>query len=88
MNQNFEITGFLYGMNASFIEELYQLYKTKPELLDEEWKVFFKNNTPLSDVTFKTSSKVILGEEKPLPVKASANITNFAANTNQVVKIV
>ncbi|MEE1610708.1 2-oxoglutarate dehydrogenase E1 component [Microvirga sp. CF3016] len=40
-NQNFLNTAFLYGANASYIEELQARYEKDPSSVDAEWQAFF-----------------------------------------------
>jgi 2-oxoglutarate dehydrogenase E1 component len=40
-NQNFLNTAFLYGANASYIEELQARYEKDPASVDAEWQAFF-----------------------------------------------
>ncbi|PLX37919.1 MAG: 2-oxoglutarate dehydrogenase E1 component [Hyphomicrobiales bacterium] len=40
-NKAFALTSFLYGGNASYLEELYARYQDEPASLDEEWRDFF-----------------------------------------------
>ncbi len=40
-NDRLERTSFLYGANASFVEELYARYQGDPQSVDAEWRTFF-----------------------------------------------
>ena len=40
-NSIFDETAFLYGGNATFIEELYEQYKKNPASVDPSWRSFF-----------------------------------------------
>jgi 2-oxoglutarate dehydrogenase E1 component len=40
-NENFLNTAFLYGANASYIEELHARYEKDPSSVDAEWQAFF-----------------------------------------------
>jgi 2-oxoglutarate dehydrogenase E1 component len=42
-NAAFARTSFLYGGNASYIEDLYARYETDPAALDAEWQAFFRD---------------------------------------------
>ena len=42
-NATFALTSFLYGGNASYIEDLYARYEANPASVDAEWQVFFKS---------------------------------------------
>ena len=41
-NSVFDETAFLYGGNATFIEELYQKFKKNPASVDPSWRAFFE----------------------------------------------
>ncbi len=40
-NAAFALTSFLYGGNASYIEDLYGRYRADPQSVDAEWQAFF-----------------------------------------------
>jgi len=40
-NEEFERTSFLFGANASFVEDLYARYKQDPTSVDEDWREYF-----------------------------------------------
>src|SRR5687767_4190972 len=40
-NEAFAQTAFLYGGNASYIEDLYARYQQDPKSVDAEWQAFF-----------------------------------------------
>jgi 2-oxoglutarate dehydrogenase E1 component len=42
MTKDFEHSGFLFGGNSVFIEELYQKYLENPNSVDQSWAEFFK----------------------------------------------
>ncbi len=42
-NATFALTSFLYGGNASYIEDLYARYEANPASVDTEWQSFFKS---------------------------------------------
>ena len=42
-NEAFALTSFLYGGNASYIEDLYARYLENPASVSEEWHTFFKD---------------------------------------------
>ena len=51
-NAAFALTSFLYGGNASYIEDLHARYEVDPNSVDAEWQAFFaslKDNA--ADVT-------------------------------------
>ena len=66
MSKDFERTGFLFGANSVFIEELYQQYLNDPSSVDQSWIEFFSKQPDISP--FKSTSKVII---KDLPKQES-----------------
>src|SRR5712691_6507348 len=42
-NSAFARTSFLYGGNASYIEDLYAKYETDPAAVDAEWQELFRS---------------------------------------------
>ncbi len=52
-NQAFASTSFLYGANASWIEELYARFKENPQSVDEQWQAFFKDLKDDTDTVIK-----------------------------------
>jgi 2-oxoglutarate dehydrogenase E1 component len=69
MDKNLKQTSFLFGSNAVFIEELYQLYLSDHKAVDESWQNYFQNieNNNSYQVN-KTIAHVITSpQEKPLP---------------------
>ena len=40
-NEQFLLSSFLYGGNASYIEDLYSRYKTDPTSIDPTWVGYF-----------------------------------------------
>src|ERR1700745_442596 len=42
-NAAFARTSFLYGANASFIEDLYARYEADPKAVDAQWGEFFQS---------------------------------------------
>ena len=41
-NEQFQLTSFLDGANASYIEQLYARYEADPSSVSGEWQSFFK----------------------------------------------
>ena len=41
-NEQFQITSFLDGANAAYIDQLYARYQDDPSSVNEEWRAFFK----------------------------------------------
>src|ERR1700694_2408630 len=42
-NAAFALTSFLYGGNASYIEDLYARYEAHPASVDAQWRDFFQS---------------------------------------------
>ncbi len=42
-NANFAITSFLYGGNATYIDDIYARYEADPASVDADWQGFFKS---------------------------------------------
>ena len=40
-NAAFAVSSFLYGSNASYIEDLYARYEADPKAVDAQWQSFF-----------------------------------------------
>lgn len=59
MSDNFEQTSFLFGSNAVFVEELYQLYLTNPHSVDPSWQIFFQNLKENNAKSIKSTAKII-----------------------------
>ncbi|WP_425361013.1 2-oxoglutarate dehydrogenase E1 component [Candidatus Tisiphia endosymbiont of Stenodema calcarata] len=81
MDKNLKQTSFLFGSNAVFIEELYQLYLSDHKAVDESWQNYFQNieNNNSYQVN-KTIAHVITSpQEKPLPY-----VTEFSATANKL----
>ena len=41
-NEQFQVTSFLDGANAAYIEQLYARYEEDPASVDDQWRTFFK----------------------------------------------
>ena len=52
-NQIFKKTSFLAGNNSSFIEEYYSKYLLSPDLVPEDWKLFFEGLNEDKDIISK-----------------------------------
>ncbi|MCC8467315.1 MAG: 2-oxoglutarate dehydrogenase E1 component, partial [Rickettsia endosymbiont of Eriopis connexa] len=78
MEEYLKKTGYLFGGNAVFVEELYRQYLANPNSVDQTWQEFFTeikdNNTLLNNST----AKVILKTEpaKPEVSENPASTTN------------
>src|SRR5215472_15431602 len=42
-NAAFAVGSFLYGGNASYIEDLYARYEADPKAVDAQWRAFFQS---------------------------------------------
>ena len=51
-NDRFSITSFLYGGNASYIEELQASYEKDPGSVNPEWREFFESLAPEDQKAF------------------------------------
>ena len=40
-NETFQLSSFLYGGNAAYLEDLYARYQEHPDSVDEDWRSFF-----------------------------------------------
>ncbi len=71
MNEDLKQTSFLFGSNAVFIEELYQLYLVDKKAVDESWQSYFQtiknDNQPQVN---KSTAKVIAEPKKILPLNS------------------
>ncbi|WP_342270567.1 2-oxoglutarate dehydrogenase E1 component [Rickettsia endosymbiont of Orchestes rusci] len=83
MDEYFKQTGFLFGGNAVFIEELYRQYLTNPNSVDQTWQAFFgqiKDNE--SAKINKSTAKIILPSEVKIseePTLSSEIVDSFKA---------
>jgi len=74
---------FLYVANASFIEELYQIYLKDPASLDKAWAEFFNQNTG-GEINFPSKEKVIIKEE---PSKAKATSQSSQVSSQDLINL-
>ncbi len=74
VSKDFERTGFLFGANSVFIEELYQQYLANPSSVDQSWVEFFSQQTDFAPL--KSTSKIII---KDLPKQESARTDRDSA---------
>src|SRR6478609_9448741 len=74
-NEQFQITSFLDGANAAYIEQLYARYEEDPSSVDEQWRTFFKalDDDP-SDV--KKAAKGASWRKKHWPIQASGDLVS------------
>lgn len=81
MAEDLKKTGFLFGGNAVFVEELYKQYLANPASVDETWQKFFdsvKDNNPLLN---KSTAKIILPIENKKQAPTGDN-TSFEGLNN------
>ena len=83
MTNKFEPTSFLYGSNAVFVEELYQLYLQNPGSIDPSWQDFFRNFTEKQEAKVRSTAKIILPQEKKVEdlVKNGTAISSTLENS-------
>jgi 2-oxoglutarate dehydrogenase E1 component len=72
-NATFALTSFLYGGNASYIEDLYAKYEANPASVDAEWQAFFKS---LKDdpASVTKSAKGASWRKSNWPVRANGDL--------------
>ncbi|PCJ29282.1 MAG: 2-oxoglutarate dehydrogenase E1 component [Rickettsiales bacterium] len=70
MTKDLERTGFLFGSNSVFIEELYQKYLEDPASIDPSWIEFFSTQTEFTPL--KTTSKIIIKDAPKTQNKATS----------------
>jgi len=79
MAEDFKKTGYLFGGNAVFIEELYRQYLINPNSVDQTWQEFFAQVKDSNELGInKSTAKVILKTESAEP----KILENSASNTN------
>jgi len=74
-NEDFSITSFLYGGNASYIEDLYASYEANPASVSDDWRAFFsqlKDNA--ADV--KKSAEGASWKKKGWPLVANGELVS------------
>lgn len=73
---------YLFGMNASFVEDMYETYLEHPELLDKKWKNYFDSlqNSDKPDLPHSVvKEKIIQLTQKPgMYLDVSGNIDSVA----------
>ena len=74
-NEQMQLTSFLDGANAAYIEQLYARYEADPTSVNEEWQAFFKslNDNP-ADV--KSSARGASWKKKNWPVIPNGELVN------------
>ena len=70
-----EQTGFLYGGNSSFIEELYARYLADPASVEPSWRAYFDALDPENRVLFERARAALAPRPRELrPVPANLNL--------------
>jgi len=81
VSSDFEQTGFLFGSNSVFIEELYQKYLEDPSSIDSSWVDFFKGQVDFAPM--KTTSRIII-KDKPKTAVVGAAIPGGTLSENSL----
>ena len=82
MGKNFERTGFLFGSNSIFIEELYQQYLNDPASVDASWIEFFKEQNDFAPL--KSTSRIILKDEPKASNEAKSFLPTSSISENSL----
>jgi 2-oxoglutarate dehydrogenase E1 component len=74
-NDDFSITSFLYGGNASYIEDLYAAYESDPNSVNADWRAFFSQlKDDAADV--KKSAAGASWKKKGWPITANGELVS------------
>ncbi len=87
-NEQFQITSFLDGANAAYIEQLYARYEDDPSSVSDEWRSFFKalDDSP-DDV--KKAAKGASWQRKNWPIQANGELVSaLDGNWGVVEKVI
>ena len=79
MEEDLKKTGYLFGGNAVFVEELYRQYLANPASVDQTWQEFFAGIKDNSAVLNKSTAKIIIPYEikkEPLNNNLSSEVLN------------
>jgi 2-oxoglutarate dehydrogenase E1 component len=74
-NEQFQLTSFLDGQNAAYIEQLYAKYETDPASVPAEWREFFAALGE-SPVDVKKAAEGASWKKKNWPIAANGEIVN------------
>ena len=66
-----EQSSFLYGGNASFIEELYGRYLTDPGSVEASWRAYFDDLEPENRVLFERARAALTPQKRPVAREAA-----------------
>src|SRR5918911_3166616 len=70
-----EQTGFLYGGNSSFIEELYARYLADPSAVEPSWRAYFDALEPENRILFERARAALAPRPRDLrPLPANLNL--------------
>ncbi|MEM6665828.1 MAG: 2-oxoglutarate dehydrogenase E1 component [Pseudomonadota bacterium] len=68
-NEALELTSFLHGTNAAYIEDLYARYQSDPTSLSEDWQTFFQSlNDNRDDVVHQAKGASWKRADWPVPM--------------------
>ncbi|MGR6429514.1 2-oxoglutarate dehydrogenase E1 component [Rhizobium sp. PAMB 3182] len=74
-NEQFQITSFLDGQNAAYIEQLYARYEDDPASVSPEWQAFFKALEDNPD-DVKKAAQGASWKRKNWPIAANGDLVN------------
>ncbi|MCQ2002993.1 2-oxoglutarate dehydrogenase E1 component [Rhizobium sp. NRK18] len=74
-NEQFQITSFLDGQNAAYIEQLYARYEDDPASVSPEWQAFFKALEDNPD-DVKKAAQGASWKRKNWPIAANGELVN------------
>jgi 2-oxoglutarate dehydrogenase E1 component len=74
-NEQFQLTSFLDGQNAAYIEQLYAKYETDPSSVPAEWREFFAALAD-SPADVKKAAEGASWKKKNWPIAANGEIVN------------
>ena len=74
-NEQFQLTSFLDGQNAAYIEQLYAKYETDPNSVPAEWREFFAALAD-SPADVKKAAEGASWKKKNWPIAANGEIVN------------
>lgn len=84
MSKKFEQTSFLFGNNAVFVEELYQLYLANPQLVDPSWQQFFEDFVEENRQSVGSRGKIIAAEQPKSSIFTEQIIASSAVVTDSL----
>jgi 2-oxoglutarate dehydrogenase E1 component len=79
VGNDFERTGFLFGANSVFIEELYQKYLKDPASIDPSWSEFFNQQADFTPL--KSTAKIIIDDKSSQ--KANSVNTQYSSSQSE-----